>query len=306
MGVGHAGSRGGPRCVAVVVTGAYGVHVLTGVVVARGRGFAVTAVTCDGEHASWTKPETKSGHRLVLVSSGRFRRWVSGTAATVDPTVGYLGLPGEQESFAHPAGGDQCTSVDIAPDLWRLLAGDPARPERTAVYVDARLELAHRRMFAATVSGDLGYALAEELLELVASSIRRTVAGPTPARPPGTTRARARARDATLATAAREAIAADHPAAGGLFPLAELLGVSPYRLSRGFSRELGISLTHYRNRVRVSRALERLAAGERNLGVLAADLGFSDQAHLTRTVRTHVGRTPAALRRLLQPSSGNG
>jgi AraC-like DNA-binding protein len=218
--------------------------------------------------------------------------------------VGYLGLPGEQESFAHPAGGDRCTAVAIAPDLWRLLAGDLARPERTAVYVDARLELAHRRMLAAAASGDLDHALAEELLALVASAIRRTVAAPTPARPPGTaqTRARARARDAALAAAAREAINADHPAAGGLFPLAELLGVSPYRLSRGFSRELGISLTHYRNRVRVSRALERLAAGERNLGVLAADLGFCDQAHLTRTVRTHAGHPPAALRRLLQPS----
>jgi AraC-like DNA-binding protein len=290
--------------------------VLTGVVVARGRGFSVSAVTCDGTHASWTRPEARAGYRLVLVSQGRFRRRVTRAAATVDPTVGYLGLPGEPESFAHPAGGDRCTAVAIAPDLWRLLAGDLARPERTAVYVDARLELAHRRTLAAAACGDLDHALAEELLELVASAIRRTVAGPTPARPPGTTqaRARARARDAALAAAAREAIAADHPAAGGLFPLAELLGVSPYRLSRGFSRELGISLTHYRNRVRVSRALERLAAGEQNLGVLAADLGFCDQAHLTRTVRTHAGHPPAALRRLLQPlpawppwpGSGNG
>jgi AraC-like DNA-binding protein len=276
--------------------------VLTGVVVARGRGFSVSAVTCDGEHTSWTRPEARVGHRLVLVSRGRFRRRVSGAAATVDPTVGYLGLPGEQESFAHPAGGDRCTAVAMAPDLWRLLAGDPARPEQTAVYVDARLELAHRRMLAAAVSGDLDYALAEELLTLVTSAIRRTVAGPTPARGPDSTRARV--RDAALAAAAREAIAADHPAAGGLFPLAELLGVSPYRLSRGFSRELGISLTHYRNRVRVSRALERLGAGEQNLGVLAADLGFCDQAHLTRTVRIHVGHTPAALRRLLRTPSG--
>lgn len=278
---------------------------LTGVVVARGRGFSVSAVTCDGEHASWTRPEVRAGHRLVVVSRGRFRRRVTGAAgaaATVDATAGYLGLPGEQESFAHPAGGDRCTSVAIAPDLWRLLAGDSARPERTAVYVDARLELAHRRMLAAAASGDLDHALAEELLALVASAIRRTVAGPTPARAPGTTRARA--RDAALAAAAREAITADHPAAGGLFPLAELLGVSPYRLSRGFSRELGISVTYYRNRVRVSRALERLAAGERNLGVLAADLGFSDQAHLTRTVRAHVGHPPAALRRLLQAPPG--
>ncbi len=183
--------------------------------------------------------------------------------------------------------------------LWRLLAGDQARPERTAVYVDARLELAHRRVIAAAASGDTDHALPEELLALAGAAIRRTIAGLTPARAPGDA-APARVRDAALAAAAREAIAADHPAARGLFPLAELLGVSPYRLSRGFSRELGMSLTHYRNRVRVGRALQRLAAGEPSLGVLAADLGFSDQAHLTRTVPAHVGHTPSALRRLFE------
>ncbi len=39
--------------------------------------------------------------------------------------------------------------------------------------------------------------------------------------------------------------------------------------------------------------------GARSLALLAADLGFADQAHLTRTVREHTGHTPAALRRAL-------
>jgi len=273
-------------------------RVLTALDLARGPGFSVSAVTCADDGAGWSPPETRAGHRLVLVRRGRFRRRVAGIPSTIDPTVGYLGLPGEQESFAHPAGGDECTSVTLSPGLWRLLAGDPARPERTAVYVDAPFELAHRRVIAAAASGDPGYALAEELLALAGAAVRRTIAGSTPAQVPDAPRARA--RDAALAAAARDAIAADQPAARGLFPLAEFLGVSPYRLSRGFSRELGMSLTHYRNRVRVSRALERLAAGEPSLGVLAADLGFCDQAHLTRTVRTYLGHTPSALRRLLQ------
>ena len=279
--------------------------VQTAVVLARGPGFSVSVVTCADEHPPWSRPETRAEHGLVLVDRGWFRRRARGIPATVDPAVGYLALPGEPESFAHPAGGDQCTSVVLSADLWRVLAGDPARPERTAVYVDARLELAHRRMLAAAASGDCGHALPEELLALVAAAIRRTVAGPTPARAdaratrPGRAVPPGRARYSAMADAARQAIAADHPAARGLFPLADLLGVSPYRLSRGFSREMGMSLTHYRNRVRVSRALQRLADGERSLAVLAADLGFADQAHLTRTVRAHLGHTPAALRRLL-------
>lgn len=271
---------------------------LTAVDVARGPGFSVSAVTCADEHPEWSPPETRANHGLVLVRRGWFRRRVVGTPSTADPTVAYLGLPGEQESFAHPAGGDECTSVTLSPDLWRLLAGDPGRPERTTVYVDGPFELAHRRLIAAAASGDTDHGLPEEVLALAGAAIRRTVAGPTPAEAAASPRARA--KDAALAAAARDAIVADHPAAGGLFPLAELLGVSPYRLSRGFSRELGMSLTHYRNRARVSRALERLAAGELSLGILAADLGFADQAHLTRTVRTYAGHTPSAIRRLLQ------
>jgi AraC-like DNA-binding protein len=49
----------------------------------------------------------------------------------------------------------------------------------------------------------------------------------------------------------------------------------------------------------VARALDRLETGEPSLAVLAADLGFADQAHLCRTMREHLGHTPTALRRLL-------
>lgn len=45
--------------------------------------------------------------------------------------------------------------------------------------------------------------------------------------------------------------------------------------------------------------MDRLEAGEPSLAALAADLGFSDQAHLTRTVREQLGHTPTALRELL-------
>jgi AraC-like DNA-binding protein len=62
---------------------------------------------------------------------------------------------------------------------------------------------------------------------------------------------------------------------------------------------MGVSLTRYRNRVRLSRALDRLEQGEGSLAAIAADLGFADQAHLCRSMSQHMGHTPAALRRLL-------
>ena len=39
--------------------------------------------------------------------------------------------------------------------------------------------------------------------------------------------------------------------------------------------------------------------GDADLAVLAADLGFADQAHLTRAARAETGHTPARLRALL-------
>ena len=103
--------------------------------------------------------------------------------------------------------------------------------------------------------------------------------------PARTTAPAAALRDRALVDRARDAIRAADPAAGGLLPLAALLDVSPFRLSRAFTRHLGVSLTRYRNRVRVERALDRLEAGAADLAALAADLGFTDQAHLCRTMR---------------------
>jgi AraC-like DNA-binding protein len=268
--------------------------VLTAVPLVPESSYTLTAVACSEQHRGWSAVEVQSDVRLVLVRNGRFRRRADGVLTDVDPTVAYLGSPGEEERFAHPAGGDLCTSLSFSPPLWHTLAGEDTRPRRSGVYVDARLELAHRRVLAAARTADPDFAVAEQLLDLVAGAIAQVVRGPTPAD------GAAGARRAALVARAREAIAADHPAARGLLPLAALLGVSPYRLSRAFTHDLGVSLTHYRNRVRVGRALEQLADGAENLAELAADLGFADQAHLTRTVRAHLGHTPMAVRRLLR------
>jgi AraC-like DNA-binding protein len=255
--------------------------------------FAVAAVTCRGDHTGWSAVESHRRAQVVLVRRGRFRRRVRGVSADLDPTMGYLGVPGDEEDFAHPAGGDLCTSISLAPALWRALAGDAARPATSTIYVDARLDLAHRRLLAAARSPDADYAGAERLTDLIGHVVDQVVAAPAPAA------AAARPSDRALAARARDLIRDAHPAAAGLLPLAAHLDVSPYRLSRAFTREVGVSLTRYRNRLRVTRTLDRLEAGETHLGMLAADLGFADQAHLTRTVRDHLGHTPTALRRLL-------
>ena len=248
---------------------------------ASGPGFTARDVDCPGDHPSWSPVECQDGHLLVLVRSGRFQRRADGVATEFDPTMAYLSEPGEEAQFAHPSGGDRCTAISLGADVWHEVGAG-----RGVVYVDAAAELAHRRLLAeasdeaAAASDDAQEALLELLCALAGPAGRVAV-------------------DPGLVTAAREAIVDDHPQAARLPDLAELLGVSPYRLSRSFSVHMGVSVTHYRNRVRVGRALDRIAGGEENLAILAADLGFADQAHLCRTLRAHVGHPPSAVRQLL-------
>lgn len=269
----------------------------TATTVTTGPGFGIATVTCSDDHHGWSPVERRTGHTLVLPRRGRFRRAAGGVVVDVDSTVGYVGRPLDEERFAHPAGGDVCTAVSVSGELWMAMAGD--RAVASAVYVDAELALAHRLLVRASGRGDVAFGVAERLVTLLAAAVRRVARGTVPV-------SAGSPADRALVDAARAAIVADHPAAGGLMPLAALLGASPYRLSRAFSRELGVSLTRYRNRVRVGRALDRLEAGDTDGGRLAAELGFADQAHLCRTVREHVGHSPTAVRRLLAAEKGEG
>jgi AraC-like DNA-binding protein len=70
-------------------------------------------------------------------------------------------------------------------------------------------------------------------------------------------------------------------------------------LSRVFVQLIGCTVSQYRNRLRVSLALDQIGQGAPDLASLAHDLGFSDHAHLTRTVQAVTGQTPSACRALL-------
>jgi len=261
--------------------------------VARLPGVSVWAVDCCAVHPGRSDVEVRDDHRFVLVRGGRFVRRIGRRESMADTTVAYLGVPGEVEQFAHPAGGDRCTSISVRPELWRAIAGDDWTLGRSDVYVDARVDLLHRRLLRAGRTGDVHFALAEEVVRLVA------VAALAASRSRSCSHRRGGIPDHAVAAAARAAVLDDEPGSDGLIPLAERFGVSPFALSRAFSAVMGVSLTRYRNRVRVGRALERIENGDRDLAGLAAGLGFSDQAHMTRTIRAHLGETPTALRTLL-------
>jgi transcriptional regulator GlxA family with amidase domain len=97
---------------------------------------------------------------------------------------------------------------------------------------------------------------------------------------------------------AREALAMDPGLSLG--DLAHSIGTSPYPLSRLFPIVTGGTLTRWRNELRVRIAMTRLEDRQSDLAGLAADLGFSDHAHMTRVIKSHLGAPPSKVRDLLQ------
>lgn len=81
--------------------------------------------------------------------------------------------------------------------------------------------------------------------------------------------------------------------------LAQSAGVHPGHLARAFRKHTGVTLGERLRARRVAYARERLASADA-LQSIAADAGFADQSHFTRTFRRAMGMTPAAYRRALR------
>jgi AraC-like DNA-binding protein len=77
---------------------------------------------------------------------------------------------------------------------------------------------------------------------------------------------------------------------------ADGMGLAPQSISRGFRQAYGVSPKRYRLEQRTLRALRKLQTWPGTLAGLAADVGFADQAHLTRAVLAMTGVAPHRLR----------
>ena len=76
--------------------------------------------------------------------------------------------------------------------------------------------------------------------------------------------------------------------------LARIAGLSPSRFMHAFTESTGIPLRPYLRLLRVRRAIAALHAG-RTVTESAHRAGFSDAAHLTRSVGRTFGVTPSTL-----------
>jgi AraC-like DNA-binding protein len=75
------------------------------------------------------------------------------------------------------------------------------------------------------------------------------------------------------------------------------IGVSPSHLAHLFHDLVGISVKDYVTRVRVDATKRALVTTDASLDVLAAQCGFCDASHLSRTFRRYTGQWPGQYRR---------
>ncbi|MDQ3659945.1 MAG: AraC family transcriptional regulator [Actinomycetota bacterium] len=87
------------------------------------------------------------------------------------------------------------------------------------------------------------------------------------------------------------------PNAGDLARLAEAAALSPSHLSRLFKAQTGVSISRFRNQLRLERFLTLYGRGKRTTALEAAlEAGFGSYAQFYRVFREHTGRRPAAIR----------
>jgi AraC-like DNA-binding protein len=248
----------------------------------------VEDVACDW-HAGARTSETFDSFALCLVRRGVYELRRPGAAILVDSTIAYFEQRGIEQHVVHPRGiGGSTTVILMSDETVARHAGDVWLPDGP-IPVTPQVHLLHAALVSDLRLGLDPNELDLRLGSLVGQLVECIEPGRLTARRPAT-----RASHRRIVDRVREATAAD-PARLDLPALARELGHTTYHLSRVFHRATGLTLTAYRNRVRVAAAIDRIADGHDNLADMAVELGFFDQSHLVRVLRAAVGMPPARL-----------
>jgi AraC-like DNA-binding protein len=268
-----------------------------GVVLWSRDGMGVHAYHGRYEPFPWSAPSRPTNAwGITLAKRGAYGRRASDVEQVVDVNTGFFRRPGEEVAVCmFQEGSDELTMIEVDPaalDVVPALA-EASGPLRVAPSVD----LAHRLLLRAIDDGEDDLTVQSALVELLHAGVAD---GGRAGR--GYSRRSTEVARRRLVRETCELLhTADHRMR--LVELARAVGSSPFHLSRVFREITAMTLPHYRLRLRVHHALDRIAAGDEDLASVAEAAGFADHSHMTRTMVTHFGQAPSALRKLLRDSS---
>ncbi len=223
------------------------------------------------------------GLHLCAALRGGFREWHGRDTRTMSP--GLLRIsPSTTHDIRFGEEGARCLLVEVSEQDAAALR----RPPRASEFVaDPWLTALTLRLAEALRSRDLG-SVGDLVLELLAQIARRDLGRAAGPPPPWLRTARTHLADQWRLPPSADA-------------LAHAAGVHRVHLVRSFRDHFGCTLRAYVRRRRVARAVTLLCETRLPLSQVAAECGFADQAHLTRTLHRVMGITPLALRRQRHP-----
>lgn len=256
---------------------------------------SVSCVSCAGACRHRSAEECSSSTHLVFPYRGLFLRHVGSDQSVADANHVLFFNAGEGYQVSHPvAGGDACLSLSLPPALLREVAPSAMLQRRgetafrgQSLRIDPRAQALVALLRHSLRHGGIEPLEAESLaLTLVCRSL-----GARTARAPGATRARRR-----LVDRAKVLLASDLTRRWALAEIAAEVGGSAIYLTQAFQQVEGLPLYRYHLRLRLARALDRVADCE-DVAALAHDLGFSSHSHFTAAFRQAYGRTPTEFRK---------
>ena len=239
-------------------------------------------------------PHAHDGYGLGVIEAGRERFRYRGREHFAPAGAIVLMQPGELHTGrpAAPQGWRyRMLYLDEALLATQLGGGRPWHFDSAVWYGDAAraqsLADALARLWDADDALASDGALADALALLAPLATAKDASGAAASATPNTSRKFQRVIDALHADFAHEWRLGD---------LAALEGLSPFHFQRAFKAAHGISAHQMRVALRVAEAKRRLARGEPAADV-AASVGLTDQAHLTKRFAGMYGVTPARYQR---------
>jgi AraC family transcriptional regulator len=250
-----------------------------------GNVIRLAEVACRAGASAPTEDERATITEVILPLRGCFEVHRGGRDTIVaDAASVVVFRGGQQYRVGHPtADGDDCFVLALPPDV-----GEDAIGAFEGGLVGPHVRLRVHRLRAALRRETMDPLEAEEtalaLLRGIGRSSPRDVA--------------AGHRGAARADVERvRALLASRPGARWrLDAIAREVYLSPAHLARRFRAATGESISRYLLRLRLGLALDRLAAGDRDLATLADELGFANHSHFTARFRSTFGVTPSAFR----------